>query len=190
MSINYGPAGLIVTAATVNSVNVTGATILSQADDVDGGYVATFRHDLAGCGGADSGLYIELKDPFRWTYMSCRFRLLGSASCWSFMNTSAYGGAIGASGTGNMINYSEAAGDRIIRTYLAQDDAQFATHDKTTACDNNADNFMRYNADVYRYFTIVRRRNVNGSLAGVHHGRSCSSTGSGSITIVDQIRIW
>lgn len=191
MPIAYGPAGLIVSAAEVNAVNVTGATVLSQVDDVDGGYVATFQHDLSGCGGPDSGFYIELKDPFPWKWMSCRFRLLGAAACWSFMNTSAYGTAVGASGTGNMINYNEAAGDRIIRTYLAQDDPQFSTHDKTTACDNDANNFMRYNTGVYRYFTMVRRRNLGfGNLAGIHHGRSCSSTGSGSITIVDQIRIW
>jgi len=190
MAVNYSSGGLLITSQNVNSINVTGATLLSQVDGPDSGFVATFRHDLAGCGGADSGIYIELKDPFAWRYMSCRFQVSGTAACWSFMNTSAYGAAVGASGTGNMINYNESAGDRIIRTYLAQDEPQFSTHDKTTACDNDANNFMRFNGEVFRYFTIVRRRNVNGSLAGIHHGRSCSSTGSGSQTIIDQIRIW
>ncbi len=192
MSFNYGPAGLIVTTEYINSLNTTGATVLSQSYDTDNGYTVTIQHDLAGCGGAETGFFIEIKDPFPWRNMSCRFRLLGGAACWSFMNTggSNYGTAAGSSGTGYMLSYSEAAGDRIIRTYLAQDDPQFATHDKVFACDNDTNNFMRYNTGEYRSFTMVRRRNVNGSLAGVHHGRSCNSTGGGSITIVDQIRIW
>jgi hypothetical protein len=192
MASAYGPNGNSVVASLVNSVNITGGTVLSAFDDFENGFTVTFRHDTTGCGGPDSGIFVEIKDFIPWKYMSCRFRLLGTAACWSFMNTGGgnYGGAAGSSGTGYMLAYNESLGDRIIRTYLAQDDAQFIGHDKVYACDNESSNFMRYNGDQYKTFTIVRRRSVSASLAGVHHGRSCNSSGSGSITIIDQIRVW
>lgn len=189
MASLYGQNAYRITMDRVNSVAVTGATLLSQTH-VDGGYEALFRHDLAGCGSADSGFYIELKDFIPWTRVSVEFWVMGSASCWSFMNSSAYGGAVGASGTGNILNYDESQGDRCIKTFKAQEDPAYSSHNKVYACDNNADNFMRYDTGIYRRCTFVRRRNVNGSLAGVHHGRSCSSTGSSALTLVKNIYVW
>jgi hypothetical protein len=189
MGTSYGPGSIPIFSSLVDSINITGGTVLSTVDDPSNGYTVTFRHDLAGCGSPDSGIFIVILDFMIWRYMSCRFRLLGTASCWSFMNSSGYGSATGTT-SGNMLNYDESLGDRIIRTYLAQDEPEFVTHNKVLACDNNADNFMRFNGNEYKIFTMVRRRNVNGSLAGVHHGRSCNSTGAGALTIVDQIRVW
>jgi hypothetical protein len=189
MSVNAGPHGTLVVAAQVNSVQITGGTILSQGDVSEVGFQTRFQHDLGGCGGPDSGIFVEIKDFIPWTFMSAQFLLMGSASCWSF-NTSGYGSAVGNGGTGNMIYYDATLGDSCIRTYLAQGDPAFITHSIFNACDNDANNFMRFNTGVYRSCTFVRRRNVNGSLAGVHHGRSCNASGSGAITIIQNIYVW
>jgi len=189
MSVHAGPHGILVAAAQVNTVQITGGTILSQGDVAGVGFQTQFRHDLGGCGGPDSGVFVEIKDFMPWTYMSVQFLLIGTASCWSF-NTPGYGAAVGNSGTGNMLSYDTAAGDVCIRTYLAQNDPSFNTHNPVSACDNAADNFMIANGSVYRQCTFVRRRNINGNLAGPHHGRSCNSIGSGSISILQNIYVW
>lgn len=188
MGTFYGRKGYKIDSSWVNSIATTGGTVLSSGDDSNGAFAVSFRHDLGGCGNPDSGIFVQLKDNIIWTGMSVEFQLLGSASCWSFNNLG-YGQAVG-SGTGNMLPYSEAAGDLCVKTYLAQNDAPYTTHDKVNACDNNADNFFRFNTSVYRNCTFVRRRDVNGSLAGPHHGRSCNSTGSGAITIIKNIYVW
>ena len=190
MASFYGRKSTQVTSYFVNSVNTTGGTIISQGDDANGDFYVRFQHNNSGCGGADSGIFVELKDIFAWTGISCRFRVLGSASCWSFSNSSAYGAAVGASGTANLQNYSYAAGDRLSQGYLSYEQAAYSSHDPIFACDNNSNNFMIYNTGVYRGFNMTRRRNVNGSLAGIHHGRSCNTTGSGSITIIKNIMVW
>lgn len=188
MGMFYGQTGTIIQPGHVNGVYTTGGTILSQGYDTRG-FSVTFRHDLSGCGSPDSGIFVELKDFIPWTMMSVEFLVLGQAACWSF-NTSGYGNAVGNSGTGNIDTYNEALGDRCVKTYLAQDEPAYLTHNKVYACDNNADNFMRFNTGVYRKCTFVRRRNINGSLAGPHHGRSCNSTGAGSLTIIQNIVVW
>jgi hypothetical protein len=192
MATFYGRKSTQVTLSEVNSVAITGGTILSQGNDSDGGYFIQFRHDLGGCGGPESGIYIELNDTTNWTWISCRYRLSGSASCWSFSNTggSNYGTAVGINGTANLLAYNTTSGDRLSKGYLSYEDAQFSSHYPLFACDNDANNFMIYNTGIFRGFTMTRRRNVGAGLAGIHHGRSCNSTGAGSVTIIDQIRIW
>jgi hypothetical protein len=39
-------------------------------------------------------------------------------------------------------------------------------------------------------FTTKRRRNSLATKAGIHHGRSCNSTGAGAITTINNIRIY
>jgi len=192
MATFYGRKSTQVTLSEVNSIAITGGTILSQGNDSDGGYFIQFRHDLGGCGNPDSGIYIELNDTTNWTWISCRYRLSGSASCWSFSNTggSNHGTAVGISGTANLLAYNTANGDKLSKGYLSYEDAQFSSHYPLHACDNDANNFMLYNTGIFRGFTMTRRRNVGAGLAGIHHGRSCNSTGAGSVTIIDQIRIW
>ena len=193
MSVFYGRNAAQINLYGVNSVSTTGGTILSQGNDANGGYFIQFQHDLGGCGGPDSGIYIELKDTtINWTWISCRFQVSGSASCWSFSNTggSNYGAGVGISGTANLLAYSTASGDKLSKGYLSFNEPAFSTHDPLYACDNDANNFFRYNTGVYRSLTMTRRRNVGAGLAGIHHGRSCNTSGGGSVTIIDQIRIW
>jgi hypothetical protein len=181
MSIAYGRSGILVTQAMVQSVTLVGTTITAQ--DNTNGYSVTVRHDT-GDGCQSSGFTINLYDNIPWKGISAEFWVTGNAACWTFMQPGGYGAE------GNLYAYDESQGDRCVKTYLAQDTAQFASHAKASACDNDENNFMRYNTGTYRKCTFIRRRNVNGSLAGVSHGRACSSAGAGSITIVKNIYIW
>ena len=135
-------------------------------------------------------MFIELRDTYAWRRISCRISVSGTASCWSFSNSSGHGAIAGYPITGNLLNYDPAQGDMFVKSYLSVNDSPYDTHNKVFACDNDANNFLLFNGGVFRGFTMTRRRNINGSLAGIHVGRSCNSVGGGSVTIVDQIRIW
>jgi hypothetical protein len=185
MSTVYGINPTIVTYSIVNAVYLVGSTILSQSED-NGGYTITVRHDT-GSSCESTGVFVQLKDTIPWTKISAEFWTTGSAACWTYMQPGGYGSS---SGDGNIATYDESSGDRCIRTFLAQDDAQFSSHAKANACDNDANNFMRYNTTVFRKCAFVRRRIVNGNLGGVHHGRACNEVGSNAITIIKNIRIW
>jgi hypothetical protein len=185
MAVTFNINSKVVTYSDVNAIYLVGSTIIGQ-DVENGGYSITVQHNTGNaCDG--TGVFIQLKDTIPWTRISAEFWTRGTAACWSFMQPGGYGSG---SGDGNILTYNESLGDRCLRTYLSQDEAQFITHDKVSACDNEANNFMRYNSTTYRKSTFVRRRNVNGSLGGVHHGRACSEVGSNALTIIKNIRIW
>ena len=190
MAINYGPKSFLVTCANIDSINITGGTILSSGD-TSNGYEVQFRHDAGGCGGPDTGIFVKLNDSLLWNNISWTWLGIGGAACWSF-NVGGFGGAAdpAGGGTGNLQSYNPSLGDAITNSYLSWEVPQFQSHDRTYACDNDDNNFMRFNTGDYRSFIMKRRRNSMSSLAGIHHGRSCSSTGAGSVTIIRGIRIW
>lgn len=190
MAFDNGPRSFLITSANVDSVSITGGTILSSGN-TSLGYEVQFRHDLGGCGGPDSGVFIRLNDTFRWNNISWTWLGIGSAACWSF-NVAGFGAAAdpAGGGTGNLLGYDPSLGDVIENPYLNWENPQFQSHNRVYACDNDDNNFMRYNTSSYRSFIMKRRRDSMASLAGVHHGRSCNSTGNESITIIRGIRIW
>jgi hypothetical protein len=185
MGVLYGGQSYRVMYKDVNAVYLVGSTIMQQ-DDVDGGYQLTIRHDT-GDGCQSSGFFVQLKDFIPWTRIAVEFWTTGSAACWSYMQPGGYGST---NGDGNIYAYDESLGDRCVKTYLAQDEAAYASHAKAGACDNDANNFMRYNTTTYRRCSFVRRRNVNGSLGGIHHGRACNEVGGNAITIIKNIYVW
>ena len=189
MSVTAGRSSIGVTSAYVNAVHTTGATVLSSGNSDSGLYSITVRVDNGGCGGPDFGVFVQLKDTIAWNGISFRTQLSGTASCWSF-NTAGYGAIASFSTTGYLQTYNTSLGDQIYLSYLAQQDPQFSSHDPVVACDNEANNFMRYNSDTLKLFTMKRRRDTSGNLAGPYIGRSCTSTGSGSLVIIDNIFIW
>lgn len=189
MSVTAGRSSIGVTSAYVNAVHTTGATVLSSGNSDSGLYSITVRVDNGGCGGPDFGVFVQLKDTIAWNGISFRTQLSGTAACWSF-NTSGFGAIASFSTTGYLQTYDTSLGDQIYLSYLAQQDPQFSSHDPVYACDNEANNFMRYNSDTLKLFTMKRRRDTSGNLAGPYIGRSCTSTGSGSLVIVDNIFIW
>lgn len=190
MTVIEGPRSVGVTSAYVNAVRTTGGTVLSSGDTDSGLYTVTYRVDAGGCGGPDSGIFVELKDTIAWTNISFRVQLGGTAACWSFNVTGSYGSIPGYDTSGYLQAYDTASGDLINYSYLAQQDPQFSSHNPVYACDNDANNFMRYNADTLKFFTMKRRRSASANLAGPYIGRSCTSTGSGSLVIISNIFIW
>jgi hypothetical protein len=188
MSTVYGINSLKVSASMIDSVTTTGGTIIEQTDNPNTGYQITFRHDLAGCGNPNSGILILLKDIIPWTRISFEWLGNGTASCWSFMDSSSNHGTSTGTATGNLLGYSESLGDVITKPNLTWEVPAYQSHPRTTACNNDNNNFFRFNESLYKSFRMTRRRNINGSLAGIHHGRSCNSTGA--FTIIRNIRIW
>jgi len=176
MATLYGRNGYRITQALVNSITLVGSAILLQSD-VDNGLEIKFQHNTGNACDTNS-FFIQLKDFMPWTGISAEFWTTGSAACWSYMQE------------GNIYAYDESQGDKCVKTYLAQEDSAYASHAKANGCDNDANNFMRYNTTTFRKCTFVRRRNVNGSLAGVHHYRACSEIGANAITIVKNIYVW
>ena len=192
MSTVYGINPKIVTSDMIYAVNLYNCTIQSgETGDFYTNSVSSYQlkvsHDTYGCSGPDSGIFLELKDTIPWTKITFEWLGLGTAACWSFSNSSSFGTGTGTP-TGNLIDYNEAAGDFVFNGHLTWEVPAYQTHNKVYACDGDADNFFRFNAGVYKSFFMNRRRNVNGSRAGIHHGRSCSDTGV--YTILRNIRIW
>ena len=189
MGFFRGPNSTLVTSDLVNSVTTTGGTIMSQGNTgPKGGYTITFRHDLGGCGSADSGILILLKDNFSWNRMSFDWEGNGTAACWSFMHTSGFGSATGTV-NGNMSPLDSICVDAILNPVLTWEVPAYQSHNRVYACDNNADNFFRFNSSDYKKFRMLRTRIADtSSLAGIHHGRSCNSTGA--FTIIKNIHIW
>ena len=194
MAVHTGQKTYKVISSNIDAISITGATILESGNiGPNGGYQVKVQHDLTGCGGADSGFFIKLNDSTKWTNISYEVLVLGSAACWTF-NEQGFGQAAdttGQLGNGNLLQYNESLGDNVTWPSLSWEQAQFKTHNKVYACDNNVNNFFVYNTGSYRSFVMKRRRNTaNSNFAGIHCGRSCSATGSGAITIIRNIRIW
>lgn len=187
MSAVYGRPANRISLYHVSQVVVTGGTLLASGDS-EGGFYVSFQHDQAGCGGPESGVFIELKDFIPWTNISMEFYLTGTAACWDF-NNGTRATNIGNSGTGNLLSFDSFL-DRVHKSVNCFELPQFAL--KMSACDNNSDNFFNsgYHVGAFKSFRINRRRNVNGNLAGPMHARSCNTTGSGSVTIIRNIYVW
>jgi hypothetical protein len=189
MGFYRGRKATRVNSSMVSSISITGGAITSQGDIGElGSFLVVFRHDTTGCGGPESGILVLLKDSIPWTRMSFDWEGTGTASCWSFMNTggSNYGPGTGTP-DGNMLSYGQ-TGDNLINSYLTWEVPAYQTHNRVFACDNDSDNFFRYDGGAFRKFRMIRTRNSSGSLAGIHHGRSCNT--GGGLTIIKNIYIW
>ena len=203
MAIGYGAGrGYIVKASDVNAVYTNNMTIITNANGTDGNYVFEGTHNTFGCGGPDSGVFIQLKDNIAWSKITVKFTLNGTASCWTFMgggngNDGSSGGWYGVSGTppatmssypgGNIEFYNENLGDRIFWDVNAFTNTASTMTRKMNACDNSADNFFRYGG-TKQFWVTCRRRDVSNGLAGVWAGRSCNVTNVN--TKIENIIIW
>jgi len=184
MGTFYGIKPTIVTSVDVNSIILTNSTIVSASTgdiDIGGGYQLYITNDTADC--SSSGVYLELKDNINWKYITFEMVLTGYAACWNFIS-SGWG-----SYTTNIYDYDEALGDVILHPFNSWEYPEFQTHNRTSACDNNPDNFFHgsFQKGNPKTFIMKRRRNVNGGLAGIYHMRACSGIGT---TLIRKIRIW
>lgn len=209
MAIGYGSGrGYIVKLSDVNNVYTNNMTIVTSANGLDGNYVFEGTHNTGGCGGPDSGVFIQLKDTIAWSKITVRFTVTGVSACWTFMgggNSSdgsnngvdgTVGGNYGNAGTppiemsnfpgGNIQVYNETLGDRMF-----WDDGAFSSSAgfirKLNACDNDVTNFFRYGA-TKQFWVTCRRKPASSGLAGVWAGRSCNQTGVN--TKIENIIIW
>jgi hypothetical protein len=188
MAFHYNRLAHRVTYSDILSVTLLNTVITKNVDE-NGGYVFEGYHTTGGCGTAqDSGFLILLRDDIAWTKMCFKWEGTGTASCWSFCTT--YAAQTTGTPNGNMLTYSEASGDRLHDNYLTWENVTYQTHNRGYACDNNADNFFRFNPTLYRRFRMTMRRNVGAGPAGVHHGRSCNSTGVSAVSRISDIFIW
>lgn len=187
---NGGVKQILVTNSMVDSVITTGMTTTTNGD-INGSYVYEGTLNLGGCGNPNSAVFIRLKDnPIAWTKITCFFEMNGTASCWSFMGTSGFGEAepatSGLISGGNIEEFSISSGDTIF-----DDNGTFVSNSayavKWSACDNNADNFFRFN-DVKSFRTTGRRKDISNGLAGIFHLRSCNQIDK--YIRVSQIYIW
>jgi hypothetical protein len=187
MATGYGIRSTLVTSNQVWSVALGSydSIVTAETGNVgpNGGYQIKTTYTGYGC--SSSGIYIELSDSIPWTNITYELILEGNSACWTF-NENAYAPG---SALGNLLTYDESAGDRISRPLNSWEIPAFQSHAKTSACDNNSNNFYHgsFNTNNPKTFFIQRRRNVNGSKAGPQIGRACTGTGT---TIIRNIRIW
>lgn len=162
----------------IDSINYTGTyAVNSVGNDSNGNFQLDFQHNNSGCN--DSGFAIKIKSAYDWSRLICKFYCEGYASCWNF-NADGYSAASG------MLTYSEASGDRIFDYLNCFEYSQYAR--KSSACDNNSDNFMHgsYAYSSSRSFWMLSRRNGTSS-AGPTHGRACNNPAK---TVVSDIYIF
>jgi hypothetical protein len=191
MATHYNQRAYKVTAADINSVVLYNVT-MTRNIDVNGQFLFEGFHTTGGCGVAQqSGVLILLKDTINWTKICFKWEGTGISSCWSFMDTGGtnYGSETGTA-TGNLLTYSEGSGDRLHDNFLTWDVPAYQSHPRTIGCNNDANNFFRFNETSFKRFRMTRRRNVGTGFAGIHHGRSCNTTGSTAITRISEIFVW
>jgi hypothetical protein len=189
MATGYGIKSTLVTSANIHAVNLYNCTIITaETGNIgpNGGYQVKVSHNTFGCGTEqDNGIFLELNDSVPWTRITWEWLGNGAASCWNF-NAGSYGG--GAGPTSGYLQSFDIDLDPISRSYLSWEVPAFQTHNRVSACDNNADNFFLFNTGEYRSFFMNRRRDTSGNKAGIHHGRSCNTTGV--FSIIRNIRIY
>jgi|688.fasta_scaffold578481_3 hypothetical protein len=172
MGLNYGPKAYKVTSIDVNLITLNTTSIdTAQTGDIGPGgtYQLFVNHLNAGCDYSEVNL--QLKDNISWKYITFEMVTTGPSACWGW-NSGGYSNA------GNMESYDEAKGDRLFECINTWEQAQFQTHNRTQACDNDANNFMRYNTSGPRIFCMKRRRNIGAGLVTISHGRACNTYGT------------
>jgi len=177
-----------VTLDMIDSYEIPNSTLVYSQNDSNGFYTIKAYHNGGGCGSpAESGVWVKIKTSIPWSRVVCDFTVKGSAACWGF-NGNGYGQFTDQSG--NLQSYSTASGDIIFGPDAINAFENTAYTIKASACDNDANNFMRFNTSSDRTFTMFSRRNNLSNLAGPLHGRSCNSTGVDSYTIISNIYIF
>lgn len=190
MGFSRGPNATTVTEGLVNSISLRGMEGTVSSDS-NGSFVYSGYKTNTGCD--NSVVYIELKDPFAWNRISCRFIINGHAACWTFNTTGGWNPGH-FTPSGNLLGYDASAGDVFTesRSLNSWGYTQFQSHDRTAACDNNSNNFYHSSFQVGNpmMFLMRRRRNTSGNLAGIYHASACHGSGTGHNITIKDIKIW
>lgn len=190
MGFSRGPNATTVTEGLVNSISLRGMEGTASSDS-NGSFVYSGYKTNTGCD--NSVVYIELKDPFAWNRISCRFIINGHAACWTFNTTGGWNPGH-FTPSGNLLGYDASAGDVFTeaRSLNSWGVEAFQSHDRTAACDNNANNFYHgsFQTGNPKMFLMRRRRNTSGNLAGIYHASACHLSGTGHNITIKDIKIW
>ena len=184
MATQYSRNSRRVYSNDIESVTSTGITVIQNGDlGALGTYVLSCQHDNAGCAGPESSITLSVNSivgDLQWTYITFKLTLTGSASCWSFCK-SGYGGT-----SANNITSWNSSIDRVFKCQNSFENPAYTL--KMNACDNAADNFFHGSNDTgTKIIWMTRRRNDLSLPAGPSAGRSCNSTGAGSVTTISDI---
>jgi hypothetical protein len=193
MATKYGRLSFPVTLDMIDSVTTTGGTIISQGNTgINNSYEIIFQHDLGGCGNPASAIRLDIKNTTpNWKYITWEWKGTGTAACWTFNSGSSW--ALPGNtqyNLGYLLSYNESLGDKVFNTYLTWEIEAYQTHDKVQACDNDANNFFRFNSAQWKSFFMSRRRDSSGNLGAIFHSRSCNSVGTGSRTHISNIFVY
>lgn len=185
MGTFYGINARLITSSDVSSITLNNM-VIDYANTgnlgTNNSYQLRTTNDSVGCGSC--GVYLELNDNIPWKNISFEILLTGTAACWSF-NVDGYGPS---PGTGYLLGYDESVGDLVARSLNSWEVPAYQSHNKVSACDNDANNFFRFDPAPYKSFFMRRRRNWTGNnKAGINSGRACAGAGT---TIIRNIRIW
>lgn len=190
-----GPDGQIlnsnfrkITPDLVTSVYTKGGQIISQGADGNGLYTITFQYDAGGCGNPDSGFNILIDNNIPWSRVVAKFDLTGIASCWTLnRDKTITGSSVYGDLETNLNSYDPSQGDIIYTVDAVNSFNKSAIAVKDRACDNAADNFMRFGGN--KIFYAFFRRLINGNASGPGFGRSCTTTGTGSRCTISEIYV-
>jgi hypothetical protein len=180
MGTIYGKFSHLITPADIDTViiDTSGRTSFTISTDSTGGAVitCTMTADSSNSCNSNNGIFVQLKDVFDWTRVACNFFSTGTAACWGWNGDNTRGvGMTSSQQRGNLLPYNESLGDTTKYEFNVWELPEFAK--KFLACDNNADNYMRFNSSGRSFNLYSRRDNMN-LLAGPSHARTCSGTGT------------
>lgn len=184
MATVYSKTSLLVTPSMIEDIiiDTNGRTTYSISVDENGAarVTATMPTDTSNGCASSNGIFVRIKDVIPWTRLYVRMLSTGTAACWGWCGNNDDGAGMSTQQhQGNMLPYSEALGDYTKNEFNVWDNPQFSK--SWNRCDNNANNYMRFNSSG-RGFDLFCRRNSMATLAGPSHGRTCSSTGTVTFT--------
>ncbi len=180
MGTTYGKISHLIRPVDIDNIiiDTSDRTTYSISTDPRGGAVITcsmLRNTANGCS-SNNGISLQLVDVFNWTRVYCKFFSTGTASCFGWNGNNGYGLDMTSSQRqGNLLAYNESNNDFTRNEFNVWELSAYRKY--FSGCDNNADNYMRFNT-TGRSFDIYSRRNNMNILAGPSHGRTCSSDGT------------
>ena len=212
MANTYGTPSHKVTAADVSSLDYTNMTVLSSGNLGRNGYHAKMQFDTTGCGNPSGGFRVDINNlvgsGWRWEYITFKWTIAGTMSCWNFNSSSDYGSA----GLNSLEAYNGPAypvgpisgtsleGPSTDKVFFCQNTFNTAYDAGYNAvvmarCDNDVNNNVFHGGyshgdGLEKYFYMTRRKAAGNGTAGPSHSRSCNGAGSAHWAMVSDIVVF
>lgn len=184
MGTLYGKDSMLVTPSMIEDIIVdnTGRTTFTINVEENGAarVVANMVLNSSNNCQSNNGIFIRIKDVIPWNRLYVRILSTGTASCHGWNGNNDYGSGMNSTQqSGNLLNFNQSAGDYTKNEFNVWDNPTYVRSFRM--CDNNANNYMRFNSSG-RGWDMFCRRNSMATLAGPSHGRTCSTTGTVTFT--------